>query len=60
MFPQFDSSGERTLLTRGMAASPGAAVGRAVFDSPTAVAWAERGEEVVLVRKETNPDDLRA
>ena len=58
MFPQFDSSGERTLLTRGMAASPGAAVGKAVFDSPTAVAWAERGEDVVLVRKETNPDDL--
>ena len=41
-----------------MAASPGAAVGRAVFDSPTAKAWAERGEQVVLVRKETNPDDL--
>ena len=29
-----------------------------MFDSPTAVAWAERGEDVVLVRKETNPDDL--
>ena len=43
---------------KGMAASPGAAVGRAVFDSPTAKAWAERGEQVVLVRKETNPDDL--
>src|SRR4029077_16603259 len=42
----------------GMAASPGAAVGRAVFDSPTARAWADRGENVVLVRKETNPDDL--
>ena len=41
-----------------MAASPGAAVGRVVFDSPTAKAWAERGEQVVLVRKETNPDDL--
>ena len=33
-------------------------MGRAVFDSPTAKAWAERGEQVVLVRKETNPDDL--
>ena len=41
-----------------MAASPGAAVGRVVFDSPTAKAWAARGEQVVLVRKETNPDDL--
>ena len=58
MFPQFDRSAERTLLTKGMAASPGAAVGRVVFDSPTAKAWAERGEQVVLVRKETNPDDL--
>src|SRR6476646_9342580 len=58
MFPQFDRSAPRELLTKGMAASPGAAVGRAVFDSPTAKAWAERGERVVLVRKETNPDDL--
>jgi pyruvate,orthophosphate dikinase len=58
MFPQFDSGSDRTLLTRAMAASPGAAVGRIVFDSATAVAWAERGEAVILVRKETNPDDL--
>ena len=58
MFPQFDRSAERTLLTRGMAASPGAAVGRVVFDSRTATEWAARGEQVVLVRKETNPDDL--
>ena len=58
MFPQFDKSVARDLLIKGMAASPGAAVGRAVFDSPTAKAWAERGEQVVLVRKETNPDDL--
>ena len=42
-----------------MNASPGAAVGKAVFDSDTAVEWAERGEDVILVRKETNPDDLR-
>src|SRR5208337_5068545 len=48
----------RELLAKGMAASPGAAVGRAVFDSPTAQAWADRSEQVVLVRKETNPDDL--
>ena len=58
MFPQFDRSAQRELLTRGMAASPGAAVGRAVFDSATAKAWHERGEQVVLVRRETNPDDL--
>ena len=42
-----------------MNASPGAAVGRVVFDSDTAVEWAERGEPVILVRRETNPDDLR-
>src|ERR671921_432886 len=58
MFPQFDASAERRLLTRGMAASPGAAVGRVVFDSATAVAWTARGERVLLVRKETNPEDL--
>ena len=58
MFPQFDPQAERSLLARGMAASPGAAVGRAAFDSATAIAWAGRGENVVLVRRETNPDDL--
>ncbi|MGA8247774.1 MAG: pyruvate, phosphate dikinase [Nocardioides sp.] len=59
MFPRFDEKAERTLLAKGMNASPGAAVGRAVFDSDTAVEWADRGEDVILVRKETNPDDLR-
>ena len=59
MFPRFDETSERTLLAKGMNASPGAAVGKVVFDSDTAVEWAERGEDVILVRKETNPDDLR-
>ncbi len=58
MFPQFDLHTPRTTFTHGMAASPGAAVGRAVFDSATAVEWVGRGEKVVLLRKETNPDDL--
>ncbi len=58
MFPRFDPKAERTLLSKGMNASPGAAVGRVVFDSGTAVEWAERGEDVILVRKETSPDDL--
>jgi pyruvate, orthophosphate dikinase len=59
MFPRFDTSGEGiTLITSAISASPGAAVGKAVFDSATAVAWAERGEKVILVRRETNPDDL--
>jgi pyruvate, orthophosphate dikinase len=59
MFPRFNTSGEDiTLLTTAISASPGAAVGKAVFDSATAVAWAEAGEKVILVRRETNPDDL--
>lgn len=59
MFPRFNDRHERHLLGTGMNASPGAAVGRAVFDSHTAAEWAERGEDVILVRRETNPDDLR-
>jgi pyruvate, orthophosphate dikinase len=58
MFPRFDPDAEKELLTTGMNASPGAAGGKAVFDSATAIAWAKRGEKVVLVRRETNPDDL--
>src|SRR5690606_27701898 len=38
--------------------SPGAAVGKAVFDSYTAVKWSRSGEKVILIRRETNPDDL--
>jgi len=58
MFPQFDSDAERDLLAKGTNASPGAAVGKVVFHSATAVDWAARGEDVILVRRETNPDDL--
>src|SRR5258708_9896908 len=46
---------EGRILARGLNASPGAATGRAVFDSATAV---ERGAEVILVRPETSPDDM--
>ncbi len=59
MFPRFDRDAERDLIATGMNASPGAAVGKVVFDSETAVEWSERGEDVILVRRETNPDDLR-
>ena len=45
-------------IAEGLAASPGAAVGRAVFTADDAEKWAERGEKVVLVRKETVPDDI--
>ena len=58
MFPQFDPDAERSLLTKGMAASPGAAVGEVVFDSATAAARAAQGRSVLLVRRETTPDDL--
>src|SRR5919112_1866499 len=58
MFPQFDPVAEKKLLAKGLPASPGAAVGVAVFDSATAVARHAAGESVVLVRRETNPDDL--
>lgn len=58
MFPQFDAEAETTLLAKGMAASPGAAVGAAVFSSATAQEWAAQGKKVILVRRETNPDDL--
>jgi pyruvate, orthophosphate dikinase len=58
MFPRFDSSGEVTKIAKGVSASPGAAVGKAVFDSATAVELAAKGEKVILVRRETNPDDL--
>ncbi|MGK5551508.1 pyruvate, phosphate dikinase [Actinomadura kijaniata] len=60
MFPRFDASRAdgATRLTKGMNASPGAAVGKAVFTSARAVELAGRGEDVILVRRETNPDDL--
>ncbi len=58
MFPRFGDSADATLVTRAISASPGAAVGKAVFDSAAAVEWAGRGEDVILVRRETNPDDL--
>jgi pyruvate, orthophosphate dikinase len=47
-----------TRIAKGLNASPGAAVGRAVFAADHAVEWVERGEKVVLVRIETSPDDF--
>ena len=58
MFPQFNLSGGTRKIAKGMNASPGAAVGKAVFDSYTAVKWSRSGERVILIRRETNPDDL--
>ncbi|MEX1168501.1 MAG: pyruvate, phosphate dikinase [Chloroflexota bacterium] len=47
-----------TKIVNGLNASPGAAVGRAVFDADDAVDWVNRGERVILVRIETSPDDF--
>jgi pyruvate,orthophosphate dikinase len=47
-----------TKIVNGLNASPGAAVGRAVFDADDAVDWVNRGEKVILVRIETSPDDF--
>jgi pyruvate,orthophosphate dikinase len=57
---QFDPAGiaKATRIAKGLNASPGAAVGRAVFSADTAVEWVERGERVILVRIETSPDDF--
>jgi pyruvate,orthophosphate dikinase len=57
---QFDPNARKDAkrIAKGLNASPGAAVGRAVFDADDAVEWVGRGEKVVLVRIETSPDDF--
>ncbi|MBE6469502.1 MAG: pyruvate, phosphate dikinase [Coriobacteriaceae bacterium] len=59
LHPQFDATAKVDILARGLNASPGAAVGEIVFSSDDAVAAAAEGRRVVLVRWETNPDDLK-
>jgi pyruvate, orthophosphate dikinase len=58
MFPTFDPKAATTPIAKGIPASPGAAVGQVVFDSRRAVELAANDEKVILVRRETNPDDL--
>ena len=58
LHPQFDKSAAYEPLCMGLNASPGAAVGEVVFSSADAVAAAEEGRDCILVRWETNPDDL--
>ena len=58
MFPQFDLRGSVNEVARGIPASPGAAVGEVVFESKRAFDLARSGKKVILVRRETNPDDL--
>lgn len=59
LHPQFDASKKYEALATGLNASPGAAVGEVVFSSDDAVARANEGHKVILVRWETNPDDLK-
>ncbi len=60
LHPRFaDEEGYRDrVIGKGLPASPGAAVGRAVFSAEEAEAWKARGERVVLVRVETSPEDV--
>ena len=58
LFPQFDKNAEKKVLTKGMPASPGAAVGEIVLNNEQAESRVAAGASVILVRRETNPDDL--
>jgi pyruvate,orthophosphate dikinase len=58
LHPQFEKGGERRVIAKGLAASPGAAVGRVYFDADDAVDAFDRGEQVILVRQETSPEDV--
>ena len=60
LHPQFDQKALKaaTPMGKGLGASPGAACGKVVFTADDAVAWAEKGEKVVLVRLETSPEDI--
>jgi pyruvate, orthophosphate dikinase len=58
LHPVIDPKARVEIIARGLPASPGAATGQAVFHADTAVEWASAGKAVILVRKETNPDDI--
>ncbi|MCL2338721.1 MAG: pyruvate, phosphate dikinase [Proteobacteria bacterium] len=58
LHPMLDPKAEKNVIATGLPASPGAAVGRAVFNAEDAVEWAARGEKTMLVRIETSPEDI--
>ena len=60
LHPVFDKKAlkEAKLIAKGLAASPGAASGRVVFNADDAAEWAQHGEKVIMVRVETSPEDL--
>jgi len=63
--PIFDTNAKQeavktgSFLTKGLNAGPGAATGRVVFNAPDATEWVKRGEQIILVRLETSPEDIR-
>ena len=58
LHPHFDPKAKRNVIAKGLPASPGAAVGQVVFTADTAEAWKAKGKKVILVRKETSPEDM--
>ncbi len=58
LHPMLDPKAKRTVIAKGLPASPGAASGRVVFTADEAEAWAKRGEKVILARTETSPEDI--
>ncbi len=58
LHPTFDPKADKNVITTGLPASPGAATGRIVFHADDAEEWAERGENTILVRIETSPEDI--
>ena len=58
LHPMLDPKAKKNVIATGLPASPGAAVGRAVFNAEDAEAWAKKGEKVILIRNETSPEDI--
>ncbi|HPC93669.1 MAG TPA: pyruvate, phosphate dikinase [Sedimentisphaerales bacterium] len=58
LHPQFDPKAKRDVIGKGLPASPGAAVGQIVFTAEVAEAWRKEGKKVILVRRETSPEDI--
>ena len=58
LHPMLDPKANKKVIATGLPASPGAAVGRAVFCAEDAEAWAAKGEKVILIRNETSPEDI--
>jgi pyruvate, orthophosphate dikinase len=58
LHPTLDPKAQKTLLTKGLPASPGGACGHVVFSSEEAVVWKDQGKKAVLVRVETSPEDI--